>query len=195
MPAPPKVTLARPAEAAGGGKLESKEDKPAPFVPLAKEEDPFLRARSYAPDGPVPPLAKLPPPALRPILTLDPGGHSAFISSAFITPAGDQVINFTNDGPNDHFAAISRFPDGTTVEDAEAAMEAMLASETGPPEGTPEPEDIGFSGIVSEGTGMQFSLAAPLEPGVYSFICFISDRAGGPPHAVGHQMYEVVEIG
>ena len=108
--------------------------------------------------------------------------------------SGDQVINFTNEGPNDHFAGISKFPEGTTVEDAEAAMAAMLASEEGPPEGTPEPEDVGFSGIASAGTALQFQLAEPLEPGVYSFICFISDRAGGPPHAIGHQMFTVVEI-
>jgi plastocyanin len=108
--------------------------------------------------------------------------------------AGDQVITFTNEGPNDHFAGISRFPDGTTVEDAEAAMEAMLSSEEGPPPGTPEPEDVGFSGITSAGKSLQFELAEPLEAGVYSFVCFISDRAGGPPHAIGHQMVNVVEI-
>jgi plastocyanin len=108
--------------------------------------------------------------------------------------SGDQVINFVNNGPNDHFAGISRFPDGTTVEDAEAAMQAMMASEEGPPAGTPEPEDVGFSGISSAGKGMQFELDAPLEPGVYSFVCFLSDRAGGPPHAIGHEMVSILEI-
>lgn len=108
--------------------------------------------------------------------------------------AGDQVINFVNNGPNDHFAGIARYPDGTTVEEAEAAMKGMMGSEDGPPAGTPEPEDIGFSGISSAGKGLQFELEAPLEPGVYSFACFISDRAGGPPHAIGHEMIEVVEI-
>jgi len=108
--------------------------------------------------------------------------------------AGDQVITFTNEGPNDHFAGISRFPDGTTVEDAEAAMAAMMTSEEGPPPGTPEPEDVGFSGITSAGTSLQFELAEPLTPGVYSMVCFISDRAGGPPHAIGHEMVSVFEI-
>ena len=108
--------------------------------------------------------------------------------------AGDQVIDFVNNGPNDHFAGISRFPDGTTVADAEAAMQAMMTSEEGPPAGTPEPEDVGFSGISSAGKGVQFELDAPLEPGVYSFVCFISDRAGGPPHAIGHDMVSVIEI-
>lgn len=108
--------------------------------------------------------------------------------------SGDQVINFVNNGPNDHFAGISRFPDGTTVEDAEAAMQAMMTSEEGPPAGTPEPEDVGFSGISSAGKGMQFELDAPLEPGVYSFVCFLSDRSGGPPHAIGHEMVSVIEI-
>lgn len=108
--------------------------------------------------------------------------------------SGDQVINFVNDGPNDHFAAVLRFPDGTTVEEAEAAIVGLTTSENGPPEGTPEPEDVGFSGITSEGKSIQFELAAPLDPGVYGFVCFISDRAGGPPHAIGHDMITVVEI-
>ena len=108
--------------------------------------------------------------------------------------AGDQVINFHNDGPNDHFAGISRFPEGTTVEQAEAAMKAMAESEGEPPAGTPEPDEIGFSGITSKGKGIQFSLAEPLEAGVYSFVCFISDRTGGPPHAIGHDMITVAEI-
>lgn len=109
--------------------------------------------------------------------------------------AGDQVIDFVNEGPNDHFAAISKFPEGTTAEDAEAAMDEMMASEDGSvPEGTPEPEEIGFSGIASADTAMQFELLEPLEAGVYSFVCFLSDRTGGPPHAIGNHMVTVVEI-
>ena len=108
--------------------------------------------------------------------------------------AGDQVINFVNEGPNDHFAGISKFPEGTTVEDAEAAMDAMVESEGEPPAGVPEPEDVGFSGITSKGKGIQFELAEPLEAGVYAFVCFISDRSGGPPHAIGHDMITVTEI-
>ncbi len=96
LPAPPKVRLSG-TPLAGGGKLDAKVDSPPPFVPIAKDEDPFLRARSFAPDGPVPPLAKLPPPNQRPILTLDPHGHSAFVNNVFFTPRGDQVVTVGSD--------------------------------------------------------------------------------------------------
>ena len=61
LPAPPKVRLSG-TPLAGGGKLDAKVDSPPAFVPIAKDEDPFIRARNFAPDGPVPPLAKLPQP-------------------------------------------------------------------------------------------------------------------------------------
>jgi plastocyanin len=112
--------------------------------------------------------------------------------------AGDTVINFTNDGPNEvHFAAVSVFPEGTTAEEGEAAFAALLAAppDAPPPEGALLPEDIAFSGIASDGLGVQFEVPGGFESGrTYIFTCFISDRAGGPPHAVAYQMYEVFTV-
>jgi WD40 repeat protein len=95
LPPPPKIRLTAPLD--GGGKIDSKVDKPIPFIPLTPEEDPFIRARTFAPDGPIPPLAKLPPPSARPLLTLDPGGHSSFVGRVFVTPSGEQVITVGDD--------------------------------------------------------------------------------------------------
>ena len=112
--------------------------------------------------------------------------------------AGDTVINFTNDGPNEvHFAAVSVYPEGTTAEDAEAAFAALLETpeDAPPPEGVPLPEDVAFSGIASDGLGVQFEVPGGFESGrTYIFTCFISDRAGGPPHAIAHQMYEAFTV-
>jgi plastocyanin len=112
--------------------------------------------------------------------------------------AGDTVINFTNDGPNEvHFASVSVFPEGTTAEDAEAAFAALLEAppDAPPPEGALLPEDIAFSGIASDGLGVQFEVPGGFESGrTYIFTCFISDRAGGPPHAIAYQMYEVFTV-
>jgi len=112
--------------------------------------------------------------------------------------AGDTVINFTNDGPNEvHFASVSVFPEGTTTEDAEAAFAALLEApeDAPPPEGVALPEDIAFSGIASDGLGVQFEVPGGFESGrTYIFTCFISDRAGGPPHAIAYQMYEVFTV-
>ena len=64
-----------------------------------------------------------------------------------------------------------------------------------PPEDAPQPENIGFSGIFSAGLGSTFQLEGGFESGrTYFFSCFISDRAGGPPHAIAYDMYEAVTI-
>ncbi len=112
--------------------------------------------------------------------------------------AGDTAINFVNDGPDEiHFASLSVFPEGTDVATAEESFAALLASEEGsaPPEGTVEPEDISFSGIFSAGLGARMTVPGGFESGrTYVAVCFIQDRAGGPPHAIGHQMYKVFTV-
>ncbi len=113
--------------------------------------------------------------------------------------AGDTSVNFVNEGPDEvHFASVSVYPEGTDAAQAEEAFKALLATEDGgqPPKGLPQPEDVGFSGIFSDGLGGQFQLLqGEFESGrTYLFSCFISDRAGGPPHAIAYNMYEAVTI-
>lgn len=101
--------------------------------------------------------------------------------------AGDTTINFTNDGPDQpHFAGFDRYEAGTTPEEALEAFVGLSTLEEGqaPPEGTLEGEGVGFSGVATAGNGIQFDLPAGLEPGTYVFYCFLSDLAGGPPHAL-----------
>ena len=96
LPPPPKLHMSGSAMPAAG-KLDTRGDKPLPMPPLSPDEDPFVRAKKFTPDRPVPPLPKLPDAKLRPLLTLDAGGHSAFISKVFITPDGDKVITVGED--------------------------------------------------------------------------------------------------
>lgn len=117
--------------------------------------------------------------------------------------AGDKVINFENAGPSEiHFTGISSF-DGTDAAAVEEAFVASLTSETGePPEGAPEPdeEDFAFSGVFSSGLGSHIELEEGFESGkTYLLVCFLTDRAGGPPHALpeemgGHGMYKVITV-
>lgn len=111
---------------------------------------------------------------------------------------GDQAINFVNEGPEEvHVAAISVFPEGTDEAAAEAAFQTLLESgqDAPPPEGVPLPEDVAFSGIFSTGLGATFETSEPFESGrTYIATCFIQDRAGGPPHAISHQMYQVFTV-
>lgn len=108
--------------------------------------------------------------------------------------AGTQTIAFTNTGPKQwHFADISVFPKGTTVVQAQAAMPKLLASQGPPPAGVPTFYEVASSQLASPGNGNTFT--ATLEAGrTYVVLCFISDLAGGPPHAIAHQMYKVFTV-
>ena len=51
--------------------------------------------------------------------------------------------------------------------------------------GPPSSED-------SPGPEINFTMEEPFETGrVYVALCFVSDRAGGPPHAIAHDMVKV----
>ncbi len=108
--------------------------------------------------------------------------------------AGTHTIAFTNTGPKQwHFADISVFPKGTTVAQAQAAMPKVLAAQGPPPAGVPSFDEVASSQLASPGNGNTFT--ATLEAGrTYVVLCFISDLAGGPPHAIAHQMYKVFTV-
>jgi WD40 repeat protein len=60
-------------------------------------EDVFARAATFKPDGPLPELPPLPPMDNRPILALDPGGHTAFVRQVFFTPDANRIISVSQD--------------------------------------------------------------------------------------------------
>lgn len=111
---------------------------------------------------------------------------------------GDEVINFTNEGPaQPHFAGFDVYPEGTTAEEAEAAFATLMTLEEdqAPPEGTPEGEEVAFSGVATAGRGIQFEVPGGFEAGrTYVFYCFLSDLSGGPPHAVANEMFKAVTV-
>ena len=109
--------------------------------------------------------------------------------------AGDRVLNFTNDGPNEiHYTAVQPYPKGISAEEAEEAYALQLE---GRGADQPSPgDDIGSTGIYSAGLGSTFRLEQELESGrTYLFACFVQDRDGGEPHAIAYRMYKAVTIG
>lgn len=97
--------------------------------------------------------------------------------------AGRNEMLFRNDGPAEiHMAAVLEFGEGVDEAAAGRAIEAFNQAEGGPPpEGTPEPRDVAFAGVYDVGGGQLVSFEAR-SGRVYAFLCFIQDRAGGPPH-------------
>lgn len=108
--------------------------------------------------------------------------------------AGEQTIAFNNVGPLQwHFAEILAFPKGTTIAQAQVAVPKLLASQGPPPAGVPQPTNVASSQIASPGYGNTFT--ATLEKGrTYVVLCFVSDKKGGPPHAIAHQMFKVFSV-
>lgn len=102
--------------------------------------------------------------------------------------AGEQGVTFTNGGNQPHFTAIMTFDGDPTVAEVEADVQRLLKNEE-PTLG--EPTEVGGSAALDPGESLVAELS--LEAGVYVFICFLSDRAGGPPH-VAKGMVEVLEV-
>ena len=90
--------------------------------------------------------------------------------------AGSQPVLFENTGEEPHHIAAAPIKPGKTIDDVKAYIE----SEEGP---APIVESESFNtAIVSGGESMVVDLT--LENGDYALLCFVPDRAGGPPHVV-----------
>jgi hypothetical protein len=131
-----------------------------------------------------------------------PAGDGTIVASDYtfklpVFSSGSHTYAFRNDGPTQpHFAAIGEFPPGVDAAAGRKALEALFgASSAGPaPEGTPEPADVAFAEPLGPKLTGTFQLT--LEPGrTYSITCFLSDRTGGPPHAVSKGMFTVFTVG
>lgn len=89
---------------------------------------------------------------------------------------GGAPILFDNAGGEPHFIAAVGMKPGKTIAD----VRNFFKTEEGQP---PIDESRSFSTAVIEGGDSQ-SIGVELEAGNYALLCFVPDRAGGPPHAV-----------
>jgi hypothetical protein len=101
--------------------------------------------------------------------------------------SGEQSLLLDNKGGTwHHFQAFKLKPDAT-IDQAKAFFE----EEGGPPSGPPPfEEDLPIESTVIEGGTSQL-VDANLEAGNYAFVCFISDKTGGPPHIAKGMISEV----
>jgi hypothetical protein len=89
---------------------------------------------------------------------------------------GTNPVAFDNAGGEPHFIAGVKVKPGSTIED----VRKFFQTEKGQP---PIDESETFSTAVIEGGDSQ-SVELELKEGKYALLCFVPDRAGGPPHAV-----------
>jgi hypothetical protein len=87
--------------------------------------------------------------------------------------AGNNKLRFRNGGGQWHHLVVARIKSGSTIDDVRRLME----TEKGPPLARENAEET----AVLDGGEEQLT-EVNLEPGNYALMCFIPDRAGGPPH-------------
>jgi plastocyanin len=91
--------------------------------------------------------------------------------------AGTNSITFSNEGKEFHHIQAFPLADGASIDD----VKDFLASE-GAPEGPPPVDFEGGTGAPVIAPGQEITTQLTLAKGDYVFLCFITDRAGGPPH-------------
>jgi plastocyanin len=99
---------------------------------------------------------------------------------------GEQTIEFTNDGEQFHHLIAAPMTEGATLED----VNAFFASEE-PPEGPPPVDFEAAQDLAVIGPGTSNVTNLNLEAGSYAFVCFITDREGGPPHVAKGMITQV----
>ncbi|MEJ7787398.1 MAG: hypothetical protein WKF96_21550, partial [Solirubrobacteraceae bacterium] len=100
--------------------------------------------------------------------------------------AGAQQVLVENTGSQPHFIVGAPLTKGATIEDAKKFFQSEGESE-GPP---PADFENSFSTSIQEGGGKQV-IDLDLKAGKYVFVCFIPDRAGGPPHVAKGMVSEI----
>lgn len=132
-----------------------------------------------------------------------PEGDGEIVASDYafdVDISGPGTMVFRNEGPGQHHHAVLIDFGTNSPEVAEQAIGPLMqAGEDDPP---PDIEgldmdavnfDFGGSGVFGPGLGGTFE-ADVVEGNTYAVVCFISDREGGPPHAIGMDMYEVFAV-
>lgn len=131
-------------------------------------------------------------------LRVDEGGEGADLPGADVTitatehgfrlpdglEAGSPVVRFDNRGVEPHMVVAVPLLPGRTLEDVRRALGA-----DGP---TPPALDLARATgtqVVDAGTSLVTRMT--FSPGAYAVVCFVNDRAGGPPHHALGMLQEV----
>lgn len=101
--------------------------------------------------------------------------------------AGKQRVLVDNTGSQPHFIVGAPLAKGATVEEAKKFFQSEGEGAEGPP---PADFENAFSTSVLEGGSKQV-IDLDLKAGKYVFVCFVPDRAGGPPHVAKGMVSEI----
>jgi hypothetical protein len=102
--------------------------------------------------------------------------------------AGTNQITFTNGGGQLHHVIIARLAEGATID---KARELFTTEDL---KGSP-PVDFDASEVtaVLDSGGKEVD-TVELKSGSYALLCFLTDRAGSPPHVITAKMLQEVTV-
>lgn len=144
-------------------------------------------------------------------LTVGPGDNTAEIPDtdgtitagdylfAVDVSAGGSTVTFSNSSAEQfHHVIIVDFGTNDPAVVEERLPELLQGDENSPlPEGI-DPSQMNFefasSGVFGPGSSGTFDVTFA-EGTTYAALCFISDLGGGAPHAIGHNMFKVFQVG
>jgi hypothetical protein len=99
--------------------------------------------------------------------------------------AGTNQIEFDNAGTQPHHLMAFPYRKGATLDDVKKAF-----TEEGEGSGPPPLDFAGATRTATLESGDRQIIELDLERGKYALVCFITDRAGGPPHAAKGMIVE-----
>ena len=101
--------------------------------------------------------------------------------------AGTNRVRLANIGEEVHHTLVVPIRDGATWDD----VREFATSPGSPPDGPPPLDFSRISGTSTLDPGRELIAELELAAGRYAFVCFISDREGGPPHVAKGMLREV----
>jgi hypothetical protein len=108
--------------------------------------------------------------------------------------AGPRIMKIVNTGEQPHFLFFGGVPDGTTAEEAQAAIDAYWNPESAPPASFSFAESPELFATGDQSAEMTAWYAVNLPAGTIVATCFVTDPATGLSHDM-LGMTEIVEIG
>ncbi len=97
--------------------------------------------------------------------------------------AGENTVKFSDTGDEPHHLIAAPIEAGATIEDVERA----IRRDSGRP--PLDLDETTSTAVLDSGESQIINL--DLRSGSYAFLCFVSDREGGPPHALKGMVREV----
>ena len=106
--------------------------------------------------------------------SVDPSEYKFDVSGL---KAGENTIEFANKGKEFHHLIAVPLVEGATLDDVNKFLQSDGSGDTPPPVDFDKEQDLAVTG-----PGEAQVVSMTFDKGSYVFLCFINDRAGGPPH-------------